>query len=209
MTAAQERAWQELWPRFGLEGGREAFDFRAIFGREAPRSLEIGFGNGESLVALAAAHPERDFVGIEVHRPGIGHLMLRAQALGLANLRVVCGDAVEVLRDRIAGGALDEVLLYFPDPWPKKRHHKRRIVQPDFVRLVASRLRRGGTFRLATDWEPYAAQMLEIVGACPDFANLSAGGGYSTRPDSRPPTRFERRGQRLGHEVWDLAFTRP
>jgi tRNA (guanine-N7-)-methyltransferase len=209
MTAAQERAWQELWPRYGLETRDEPLDLAAIFGRDAPRTLEIGFGNGESLVALASAGPERDFVGIEVHRPGVGHLMLRAHERGLANLRVICRDAVEVLEHCIPAASLDEVLLYFPDPWPKKRHHKRRIVQPEFVALVASRLRPAGVFRMATDWQSYAEQMLEVGTACPALRNESADGGFVPRPESRPVTRFEQRGQRLGHDVWDLAFRRP
>jgi tRNA (guanine-N7-)-methyltransferase len=208
MTVAQERAWAELWPRFGLESTDAPLDLTAAFGREAPRTLEIGFGNGESLVALAAEHPERDFLGIEVHRPGVGHLLLRIEELGLRNLRVVCRDAVEVLERCLPEASLDEVLLYFPDPWPKKRHHKRRIVQPDFVALVASRLRPGGVFRMATDWQPYAEHMLAVTGACAALRNDSSEGGYVPRPESRPVTRFERRGQRLGHGVWDLAFRR-
>ena len=209
MTAAQERAWQELWPRYGVETADHVLDLAAVFGREARRTLEIGFGNGETLVALAAAHPECDYLGIEVHPPGVGHLLLRAQASGVANLRVICRDAVEVLRDCIAEASLDEVLLYFPDPWPKKRHHKRRIVQAGFVALVASRLRPGGVLRMATDWEPYAVQMLEVAGACPALVSESTQGGFVPRPDSRPVTRFERRGERLGHGVRELAFRRP
>jgi tRNA (guanine-N7-)-methyltransferase len=205
MTTAQERAWRDLWPRFSIEDDGDPLDFEALFGRDAPRTLEIGFGNGEALVALAAAHPEEDFLGIEVHRPGVGHLMLRAEALGLANLRVASRDAVEILGARVPDGSLDTVLLYFPDPWPKKRHHKRRIVQPAFVDLVARRLKSGGRFRLATDWQPYAVHMLEVLSASPAFAN-EFGTGYAPRPDSRPLTRFETRGQRLGHEVWDLSF---
>jgi tRNA (guanine-N7-)-methyltransferase len=208
MTTAQERAWRELWPRFGIEDDARPLDFEALFGRDAPRTLEIGFGNGESLVALAAAHPEEDFLGIEVHRPGVGHLMLRAEALGLANLRVASRDAVEILGARVPDASLDTVLLYFPDPWPKKRHHKRRIVQPGFVELVARKLKSGGRFRLATDWQPYAEQMLEVLSASAAFEN-ECGTGYSPRPASRPLTRFESRGQRLGHEVWDLSFTKP
>jgi tRNA (guanine-N7-)-methyltransferase len=208
MTAAQERAWTELWPRYGIETGDAPLDLATIFGRRAPLTLEIGFGNGESLVALAAAHPERDFLGLEVHRPGVGHLMLRAEELGLTNVRAVCRDAVEVLQQCITPGSLDEVLLYFPDPWPKKRHHKRRIVQPDFVALVANRLRQGGTFRMATDWQPYSEHMLEVASGCAQLRNASPDGGFVQRPESRPVTRFERRGQRLGHGVWDLAFTR-
>ncbi len=208
MTVAQERAWRELWPRYGIEDGGP-LDLRTVFGREAPVTLEIGFGNGESLAALAMAQPDRDFLGIEVHRPGVGHLLLRAEAAGLDNLRVVCRDAVEVLEHGIADEALDEVLLYFPDPWPKKRHHKRRIVQPAFVELIARRLRPGGVLRLATDWQDYAGHMLAVVGASDRLRNESPAGGYVPRPVSRPPTRFELRGQRLGHEVWDLAFSRP
>ena len=208
MTAAQERAWTELWPRYGVETGDAPLDLPAMFGRSAPLTLEIGFGNGESLVSLAAAHPERDFLGLEVHRPGVGHLMLRAEELGLANVRAVCRDAVEVLQQCITPGSLDEVLLYFPDPWPKKRHHKRRIVQPEFVALVANGLREGGTFRMATDWQPYSEHMLEVASGCPQLRNTSPDGGFVQRPESRPVTRFERRGQRLGHGVWDLAFTR-
>ncbi|MCM2310496.1 MAG: tRNA (guanosine(46)-N7)-methyltransferase TrmB [Steroidobacteraceae bacterium] len=208
MTAAQDRAWTELWPRYGIETGVAPLDLATAFGRDAPRTLEIGFGNGESLVSLAAAHPERDFLGIEVHRPGVGHLMLRAEELKLTNVRAICRDAVEVLQQCIAAATLDEVLLYFPDPWPKKRHHKRRIVQPSFVALVADRLRIGGVFRLATDWQPYAEHMLEVTSGCALLRNLSPDDRYVPRPDSRPVTRFERRGERLGHGVWDLAFTR-
>ncbi|MFO1407735.1 MAG: tRNA (guanosine(46)-N7)-methyltransferase TrmB [Steroidobacteraceae bacterium] len=205
MTVAQERAWRELWPRYGVPDGDQPLDFDALYGRGAPVTVEVGFGNGESLVTLAAAHPERDFLGIEVHRPGVGHLLLRAEALGLRNLRVACRDAVEVLGQRVPDGSLAELLLYFPDPWPKKRHHKRRIVQPGFVELVARKLASGGRFRLATDWEPYAVHMLEVVGASAPLENES-GDGYAPRPDSRPVTRFERRGERLGHGVRDLCF---
>jgi tRNA (guanine-N7-)-methyltransferase len=208
MTVAQERAWAELWPRYGVETAEAPLDLVSLFGRDAPRTLEIGFGNGESLVALAAAHPGRDYLGLEVHRPGVGHLMLRAEELGLTNVRAICRDAVEVLQHCIPAATLDEVLLYFPDPWPKKRHHKRRIVQPDFVALVASRLRAGGMFRMATDWQPYAEHMLEVTSGCALLRSASADGSFVPRPDSRPVTRFERRGQRLGHGVWDLAFTR-
>jgi tRNA (guanine-N7-)-methyltransferase len=208
MTAAQERAWTDLWPRYGLETDDMRLDLEGVFGRSAKRTIEIGCGNGETLVALAAANPDRDYLGIEVHRPGVGHMLLRANESGLGNLRAICRDAVEVLRDCIPEASIDEVLLYFPDPWPKKRHHKRRIVQPAFVSLVASRLRAGGVLRMATDWEHYAVRMLEVAGACPLLQNESVSGDYVPRPDSRPVTRFERRGQRLGHGNWDLAFRR-
>ena len=208
MTVAQERAWRDLWPRYGLAETDQALDLDAVFSRPAVRTLEIGFGNGESLVALAQAHPDEDFLGIEVHRPGVGHLMLRAESLGLGNIRVACRDAVEVLSRQLRDASLDAVLLYFPDPWPKKRHHKRRIVQPAFVELVARKLKPGGRFRLATDWQNYAEQMLAVVGNCATLAN-EFDAGYAPRPDSRPLTRFETRGQRLGHEVWDLCFRKP
>ena len=173
------------------------------------RVLEIGFGNGEHLAALAAAHPERDYFGIEVHRPGVGHLLLLASTNNLTNLRASSHDAVEVLRDQIAEGSLDEVLVLFPDPWHKKRHHKRRLIQPPFVELIASRLRQGGVLRLATDWEEYALQMLEVLSAAKTlFINLSPTGDWMPRPEERAPTRFEKRGARLGHGVWDLAFIR-
>ena len=206
MTVAQERAWRDLWPAMGVPDTDEPLDLDALFGRRAPRTLEIGFGNGESLVALALAHPERDYLGIEVHRPGVGHLMLRCETEKLANVRAVCRDAVEVLQRRIADASLDEVLLYFPDPWPKKRHHKRRIVQPAFVDLVVSRLKPGGVFRMATDWQNYAEQMLAVAGDCAALRNESPAGDYVARPDSRPVTKFERRGHRLGHGTWDLSF---
>jgi tRNA (guanine-N7-)-methyltransferase len=209
MTDAQQRAWRELWPQLGIETTDAPLDLDHIFGRRAPRTLEIGFGNGETLVTLAAAHPDRDYLGIEVHRPGIGHLMLRARESGLANVRVVCRDAVEVLDRCLAEASLDEVLLYFPDPWPKKRHHKRRIVQPAFVTLIASRLRPGGLLRMATDWLPYAEHMLAVAGACPSLVNESPTSDYVPRPGSRPQTRFERRGRLHGHDVRDLSFRRP
>jgi tRNA (guanine-N7-)-methyltransferase len=209
MTVAQERAWRELWPRLGIDDGNETpLDFAAIFGRLAPVVMEIGFGNGESLVALARDHPERSYLGLEVHPPGVGHLLLRCEAEGVDNVRVLCHDAVQVLQHRVPEASLAEVLLYFPDPWPKKRHHKRRIVQPSFVDTVARKLEPGGVLRMATDWQPYAEHMLATAGASEQLRNESATGDFVTRPESRPVTRFERRGQRLGHDVWDLAFRR-
>ena len=171
--------------------------------------MEIGFGNGEHLAALAAAHPERDYLGIEVHRPGVGHLLCSRQTNNLTNVRASAHDAVEVLREQIAPGALDEVLVLFPDPWHKKRHHKRRLIQPPFVELIASRLQPGGVFRLATDWEHYALQMLEVLRRAARCSTTSRPrGDWMPRPDERAPTRFEKRGARLGHGVWDLAFRR-
>lgn len=209
MTVGQSRALEDLWPRYGVEFSPQPLPLDAVFGRIAPRTLEIGFGNGEHLAALAAAHPERDYLGIEVHRPGVGHLLMLAAERGLTNIRVSQHDAVEVLRQQIEPASLDELLVLFPDPWHKKRHHKRRLIQPPFVELVASRMRAGGAFRLATDWEAYAVQMLEVLGAAHgSFANLSPDGNWMPRPDERTPTRFEKRGARLGHGVWDLAFER-
>jgi tRNA (guanine-N7-)-methyltransferase len=209
MTVGQTRALDELWPRYGVEFSAAPLSLDVVFGRVAPRTLEIGFGNGEHLATLAAAHPERDYFGIEVHRPGVGHLLMLTAANNLANVRTSTHDAVEVLREQIAPGCIDEVLVLFPDPWHKKRHHKRRLIQPAFVELIASRLRAGGVLRLATDWEEYAVQMLEVLGAAKNlFTNLSPSGDWMPRPEERAPTRFEKRGARLGHGVWDLAFRR-
>jgi tRNA (guanine-N7-)-methyltransferase len=209
MTVGQTRALEELWPKYGVEFSPDPLSLDALFGRVAPRTLEIGFGNGEHLASLASAHPERDYLGIEVHRPGVGHLLLLAQTNDLQNIRASSHDAVEVLHEQIAPDSLDEVLVLFPDPWHKKRHHKRRLIQPPFVALIHSRLRPGGVLRLATDWEEYALQMLEVLSAAnTSFANLSPAGDWMPRPEERAPTRFEKRGERLGHGVWDLAFSR-
>jgi tRNA (guanine-N7-)-methyltransferase len=209
MTSGQARALEELWPRYGVDYSPAPLQLDALFGRSAPRTLEIGFGNGEHLATLAAAHPERDYFGIEVHRPGVGHLLMLAEAKGVANLRVSDHDAVEVLREQIPPAALDEVLVLFPDPWHKKRHHKRRLIQAPFLELLASRLHAGGVLRLATDWEEYALQMLEVLRAASEsFRNLSPTGDWMPRHEERAPTRFEKRGARLGHGVWDLAFRR-
>ena len=208
ITAAQQRALAQLWPKYGIEPGPGTLELAAHFGRAAPCTLEIGFGNGENLVTLAQAHPERDFLGIEVHRPGVGRLLLALEEHGLRNVRVVCRDAVEVLERQIAPASLAQIQVLFPDPWPKKRHHKRRLIQPPFVALLARALESGGTLRCATDWQPYALEMLSVLEAVPELENLAAGGGFVPRPSERLPTRFERRGTRLGHEVWDLAFRR-
>ncbi len=208
LTGAQQRALEVLFPQFGIAVGDTLIDFDTLFGRAAPRILEIGFGNGDSLAAIAHAHPENDYLGIEVHTPGVGHLLLKIEELGLTNLRVICDDAVEVLRQRIPAASLDALYLFFADPWPKKRHHKRRIVQPEFVQLLRSRLKPGGRFHMATDWENYAEHMLAVMGAAEGFRNTSPSGDYVPRPDYRPLTKFEQRGQRLGHGVWDLIFER-
>jgi tRNA (guanine-N7-)-methyltransferase len=208
MTSGQARALEELWPRYGVDFSAAPLALDELFGRQAPRTLEIGFGNGEHLAKLAASHPERDYFGIEVHRPGVGHLLMLAGGSGVTNLRVSDHDAVEVLREQIPPASFDEVLVLFPDPWHKKRHHKRRLIQPPFVELLASRLRTGGVLRLATDWEEYAMQMLDVLRASALLTNLSPSGDWMPRPEERAPTRFEKRGARLGHGVWDLAFGR-
>jgi tRNA (guanine-N7-)-methyltransferase len=208
LTPAQQRAMDELFPRFGLASAAAPLDCTALFGRSAPCILEIGFGNGDSLAAIAQAHPDNNYLGIEVHTPGVGHLLLRIEELGLNNLRVMRDDAVEVLTQRIPDGSLDAVYLFFADPWPKKRHHKRRIVQDEFVQLLRRKLKVGGHFHMATDWENYAQHMLEVMTAAAGFRNTSPTGDYVPRPDYRPLTKFEQRGQRLGHGVWDLIFER-
>jgi tRNA (guanine-N7-)-methyltransferase len=207
-TVAQQRALDELWPRYGVEFGSQPLEPEQIFGRRAPLMLEIGFGAGEALLAFAQAHPELNCLGVEVHKPGVGHLLLGAETAGLNNLRIVCHDAVEVLQQQLAPGSVQLIHIFFPDPWPKKRHHKRRLIQPEFVELLARVLVVGGTLRLATDWEHYAMHMREVIDASASFANDAADSGFVARNEERPLTRFERRGQRLGHDVWDLSYRR-
>ena len=208
ITPAQQRALEVLWPRYGVEYRDEPLVLHRLFGRDAPCTLEIGFGNGENLAALARAHPERDYLGVEVHRPGVGRLLLALEREQIGNVRVICHDAVEVLERQIAPGSLAEILILFPDPWPKKRHHKRRLIQGPFVALIERALAADGVLKLATDWQPYALEMLAQLSAAPHLRNLAVDGGFVTRPAERAPTRFELRGRRLGHEVWDLAFAR-
>ena len=208
MTAGQQRALEEMWPRCGIDYEPVPTQPSRWFGNEHPVTLEIGFGMGDSLAELAKLSPERNFLGIEVHEPGVGRLLMKAQAEGLDNLRVSKHDAVEVLKQQIPDHSIDRILIFFPDPWHKKRHHKRRLIQPAFVDLLARKLRQGGRLHLATDWENYAEQMLEVMNASADFENLAPDGGYSPRPEDRPVTKFERRGHRLGHGTWDLLFTR-
>lgn len=203
---AQRRAVDTLLPRFGIPYMPAPLDLDAAFGRRAPRIVEIGFGMGETTALLAEAHPDHDYLGIEVHTPGVGNLLKLVEAGGLSNVRVIQHDAVEVLTHMIPEATLDGVHVFFPDPWPKKRHHKRRLIQAPFVRLVTSRLRPGGYLHLATDWVEYADQMLEVLSAEPQLANTSS--GFAPRPDSRPRTKFESRGLKLGHEVRDLLFVR-
>jgi tRNA (guanine-N7-)-methyltransferase len=244
ITSAQQRALSELWPRYGVSFTPEPLDLDALFGRTAPRTLEIGFGNGDNLLARARAEPGRDFLGVEVHRPGIGHLLLEAAAAGVGNVRVIAHDAVQVLQRQLRDASLDEVQVLFPDPWPKKRHHKRRLIQGAVIELLLARLRVGGRLHIATDWQPYAEQMLNDLGACAaleriapaptasataaDSAPRSTAGSAvtdrchtpATRADTpgdtagdtpalaRNATRFEQRGARLGHRIYEFLFLR-
>jgi tRNA (guanine-N7-)-methyltransferase len=209
MTRAQQRAWTELWPTLGVEADTAPLDLDALFGRGAPRIVEIGFGNGEALRFAAQQDPSRDYIGIEVHAPGVGRLLNALAQDGSDHVRLYHHDAVEVLTNEIADGSLDEVRIYFPDPWHKKRHNKRRLVQPPFVAKLVKHLAPGGYLHLATDWEPYAQQMLEVLSADPDLVNASSrADGYADKPDYRPLTKFEHRGLKLGHGVWDLVFKR-
>lgn len=202
ITVAQRRALEELWPRYGIDFSPAPIDLDQVFARRAPRVMEIGFGDGELLAATAQLEPGTDFLGVEVHEPGVGHCLLLLEKLRLTNVRLIRHDAVEVLQSQIPAGSLQEVKLLFPDPWPKKRHHKRRIVQPDFVRLVATRLAPGGLLHIATDWAPYAEHICAVLDAEIAFEEAPPG------PATRPPTRFERRGERLGHEVFEKTWRR-
>jgi len=204
VSNAQARAHETLLPRYGIEYTGKPIDLGAVFGRSAKTVLEIGCGMGETTAAIAAAHPESDFLGIEVHTPGVGSLLKLIDEGGLTNLRVIQHDAVEVLREMIAPASLDGAHIFFPDPWPKKRHHKRRLVQTDFVALLASRLKAGGYVHLATDWEEYAGQMLAVLSSEPELENTAE--GYAPRPAYRPQTKFETRGLKLGHGVRDVVF---
>ena len=206
MGPGQARALADLGPRFVLPYAAAPFDFTSSFGRAAPHVLEIGFGMGDATAAIAQALPGTDFIGVEVHTPGVGALLKRIGELGLTNLRLIQHDAVEVLQHMIAPATLTGVHVYFPDPWHKTRHNKRRLIQPAFVGLLASRLAPGGYLHCATDWQPYAEQMLEVLSAEPALRNTAP--GYAPRPEHRPLTKFENRGLKLGHGVWDLVFVR-
>ncbi|HUB88837.1 MAG TPA: tRNA (guanosine(46)-N7)-methyltransferase TrmB [Dyella sp.] len=208
MTPAQQRAFETHWARFGIDYTGKPQDFGAHFGRHAPRVLEIGFGNGEALAWASEHDLARDYLGVEVHGPGVGRLMNALAARGASNVRIYKHDAVEVLEHEIAPGTLAEVRLWFPDPWHKKRHNKRRIVQPGFVTLLASRMAPEGLLHLATDWEPYAQHMLEVMEASSDWHNDVAPGQFAEKPAWRIETHFERRGLKLGHGVWDLLYRR-
>nr|WP_281414258.1 tRNA (guanosine(46)-N7)-methyltransferase TrmB [Wohlfahrtiimonas chitiniclastica] len=207
LTAGQERVLESSEYLLREEDLGDVLDLDQLFGRtNTERTLEIGFGNGESLATMAEAAPTRDFLGVEVHRPGVGHLLLEVEKLGLTNLRAANEDAVELLKHKIKDGSFDRVQIFFADPWHKKKHHKRRLVQTEFMNLLATKMSKGGILHLATDWENYAEQMMEVLTAHPDFENCHE--GFAPRPDFRPKTKFEARGERLGHGVWDLLFKR-
>jgi len=205
MTAGQTRGWEDYWDRYGLDADN-TLNFNEAFGNTNPVVFEIGFGMGGSLFEMASNAPDINFVGVEVHRPGVGALLAAAGDADLKNLRLLCCDAVELLKNQVPDNSLMRLQLYFPDPWHKKRHHKRRIVQPEFAALVARKLQDGGVFHMATDWEPYAEHMAEVMNAAPDYENCATSGVYSEKPDYRPSTKFEKRGERLGHGVWDLLY---
>ena len=207
-TEAQKRAFIEHWPKYGLDYAGRHRDFDQSFGRRAERVLEVGFGNGEQLEFAATQEPQRDFIGIEVHGPGVGRLLNSLAAASAANVRVYQHDAVEVLRNEVSDAALDEVRVYFPDPWHKKRHHKRRLIQAGFVSLLCDKLKDGGLLHLATDWENYAEQIWDVLDAEPQLHNIAGPRGAVPRPQWRRQTHFETRGQKLGHGVWDLLYTK-
>lgn len=209
ITPAQQKALVDLWPRYGIEFTLDFLDLDAIFGRTANRLLEIGFGNGDNLVHAAAAHPGTDYIGVEVHEPGIGHCLIDAHDLDLSNLRVIKHDAIEVLQYQIEDASLARINLYFPDPWPKKRHHKRRIVQASFLQLAARKLAVAGTLQIATDWENYAEHIDEAIAASADFT-VSERREHAGDHDAleRQTTKFERRGLREGHHIWDWCLTK-
>jgi tRNA (guanine-N7-)-methyltransferase len=206
MTTGQQHALERCWSDQGLSLADGELDQARVFAREAPTLLEIGFGMGASLVEMAASRPNVNFIGIEVHPPGVGSLLLACAERGVENIRVYREDAIEVLKQCIPDASLKRVQLYFPDPWPKNKHHKRRIVQPDFVSLVAQKLTIGGCFHMATDWQNYAEYMIRVMAGQPQFRNLAGVDGVSQRPEWRPKTKFELRGERLGHGIWDLIF---
>jgi tRNA (guanine-N7-)-methyltransferase len=208
LTASQARALETLLPEVEIPFQETAIDIRALFPNAAGVHLDIGFGHGESLLTAAAAHPTHHFIGIEVYRPGIGAFLIKMAEAQLGNVSLICHDAVDVLQQMIPSATLESVSLFFPDPWPKQRHQKRRIVQPAFAQLICDRLQPGGLFHLATDWQHYAKHMLTVLNAVPGFRNMAADNTYIPRPEARPLTKFERRGERLGHEVWDLCFVR-
>lgn len=207
LTIGQQRALRELLPVYGLDAEKSGHNLTEIFARNNPKILEIGFGNGESLAQQANDNPDTNYIGIEVHRPGVGHLLVKVEQLQLDNVRVFNADAVEVVKHCIADHTLDGIQIFFPDPWHKKRHHKRRLIQVEFIKLLGRKLKAGGTLHFATDWENYAEHMVDVMRQSEGFNNISTEGKFVPRPAHRPLTKFEQRGQRLGHGVWDLIYT--
>jgi len=208
LTAGQKRALDELWPRYGIEPGDSVLEFSRVFGNCNPVFIDIGFGDGESTFEMARANPDENVLAVEVHPPGVGHLLLQLDAQHLSNVRIVRADAVAFLENHVPDRSLAGARLYFPDPWPKKRHHKRRIVQAGFIDLLGQKIVAGGLLHIATDWTPYAEQMLEILETSADFRNCAASGGFCPRPAWRARTKYELRGLRMGHRVHDLMFRR-
>ena len=208
MTEGQKKAFDRSWPKYGLSRDNGMIDPREVFGRDNMLNLEIGFGMGRSLADMAEAAPEQDFIGVEVHLPGVGALLKDVEDRGLENVRVYNIDANDVIDLCLPDASLDRVMIFFPDPWHKKKHHKRRLIQPEFIQRIRHKLRVGGVLHLATDWENYAEHMLEVMNDSEGFDNTQEQGGYSPRPDDRPITKFEKRGEKLGHGVWDLLFYR-
>ena len=208
MTEGQQRAYDENWAEYGLELDGGMLNFSELFGNDGGVTVEIGFGMGDSLIEMARRAPEKNFIGIEVHPPGVGRLLARAKEEELTNIRVFCDDAIEVLAQCIPDGSLAGVQLFFPDPWHKKRHNKRRIVQPEFAQTIRNKLSIGGVFHMATDWEPYSEHMMEVMSAAEGYTNQAGNGRFSPQPDFRPVTKFQKRGEKLGHGVWDLMFER-
>ena len=206
MTKGQQRAMDELMPQFGIEFDGNEIDFTQAFSREAPTILEIGFGDGEALLSMASQRPDANFLGAEVHRPGVGRLLLNVEQEEIQNIRVFCQDGADVLQHAIPDGSLSGINLFFPDPWHKKKHHKRRILQPSFVDLVCRKLKPSGVFHFATDWEPYALETLALLDQEKRLRNQAGANSFSPRPEFRPVTKFERRGIRLGHGVWDILM---
>ncbi len=210
ITPSQKKALNDLWPKYGLElprpGEHQALDFKLLFGRKAPTILEVGFGDGDVLLELAGRQADKNFLGAEVYRSGVGRLMIRLDRDDINNVKLVADDAVELLRNHIAPNSLQAIHLFFPDPWPKKKHHKRRIVNDDFIGLVHSRLKKKGLFHFATDWEPYAEWSLAVLEQTSGLVNMAGKGHFSPRPNYRPITKFEKRGYRLGHSSWDLIY---
>ncbi|SJM91470.1 tRNA (guanosine(46)-N7)-methyltransferase TrmB [Crenothrix polyspora] len=207
ITAGQEFSLENYWMEYGLDTNIH-YDFAQVFGRDAPLIIEIGFGNGESLAKMAAENPDNNYIGIEVHRPGVGHLLMLIKQNGITNLKIYNHDAIDILENHISDNSLGGVHLFFPDPWPKQRHHKRRIVRPSFIEVLLKKLRVNGYFHTATDWENYAKHILDMLTPVQGFNNTSPTHTYCERPDYRPLTKFEQRGIRLGHGVWDLVFTK-